>query len=171
MPYACIVVSSRESATFRNNIIKIAATKISAGVCTGIGGHIVEDEQKGDEQFEICDTRSFDEIYAAVKEAHMKSSPSAAAATAKPTPTSAWPLPRRRMLKASPSSKPAGPAIRATGKKAGTHRNKAASPRPTSCSRTSSSRLNGYSCARNSNTRARSSATSPLSTVLLSAPA
>ena len=72
MPYACIVVSSRESATFRNNIIKIAATKISAGVCTGIGGHIVEDEQKGDEQFEICDTRSFDEIYAAVKEAHMQ---------------------------------------------------------------------------------------------------
>ena len=67
LPYACIVVSSRESAIFRNNIIKIAATKISAGVCTGIGGHITENTQKGDEQFEICDTRSFDEIYRDVK--------------------------------------------------------------------------------------------------------
>jgi len=67
LPYACIVVSSRESATFRNNIVKIAATKISAGVCTGIGGHITTNEQKGDEQFEISDTRSFDEIYQAIK--------------------------------------------------------------------------------------------------------
>ena len=72
MPYASIVVSSRESPYFRNNIIKIAATKISAGVCTGIGGHIIEDEQKGDEQFEISDTRSFDEIYAAVKSEHLQ---------------------------------------------------------------------------------------------------
>jgi 2-iminoacetate synthase len=72
MPYASIVVSSRESPSFRNNIIKIAATKISAGVCTGIGGHIAEDEQKGDEQFEISDTRSFDEIYAAVKSEHLQ---------------------------------------------------------------------------------------------------
>ena len=67
LPYACIVVSSRESATFRNNIVKIATTKISASVCTGIGGHIDDDGQKGDEQFEICDTRSFDEIYRDIK--------------------------------------------------------------------------------------------------------
>ena len=72
LPYACIVVSSRENAHFRNNIIKIAATKISAGVCTGIGGHIVKDSQKGDEQFEISDTRSFEEIYAAVKSEHLQ---------------------------------------------------------------------------------------------------
>ncbi len=72
LPYACIVVSSRENAHFRNNIVKIAATKISAGVCTGIGGHIVKDSQKGDEQFEISDTRSFEEIYAAVKSEHLQ---------------------------------------------------------------------------------------------------
>jgi 2-iminoacetate synthase len=72
LPYACIVVSSRESATFRNNIIKIAATKISAGVCTGIGGHITANEQKGDEQFEISDTRSFAEIYQAVKSENLQ---------------------------------------------------------------------------------------------------
>ncbi|EHM37983.1 2-iminoacetate synthase ThiH [Anaeroglobus geminatus] len=73
LPYATITVSSRENARFRNNIIKIAATKISAGVCVGIGAHLDESgEEKGDEQFEISDTRSFDEIYRAVKEAGMQ---------------------------------------------------------------------------------------------------
>mgnify|MGYP000930459190 FL=1 len=73
LPYATITVSSRENARFRNNIIKIAATKISAGVCVGIGAHLDESgEEKGDEQFKISDTRSFDEIYRAVKEAGMQ---------------------------------------------------------------------------------------------------
>ena len=73
LPYATITVSSRENARFRNNIIIIAATKISAGVCVGIGAHLDESgEEKGDEQFEISDTRSFDEIYRAVKEAGMQ---------------------------------------------------------------------------------------------------
>ncbi len=73
LPYATITVSSRENSRFRNNIIKIAATKISAGVCVGIGAHLDESgEEKGDEQFEISDTRSFDEIYRAVKEAGMQ---------------------------------------------------------------------------------------------------
>ena len=49
---------------FRDNIIDIAATKISAGVNVGIGGHI--GEEKGDEQFEISDGRSVDEVYEAI---------------------------------------------------------------------------------------------------------
>ncbi|MBC3537260.1 2-iminoacetate synthase ThiH [Megasphaera hominis] len=73
MPFATIVVSSRESAAFRNNIIKIAATKVSAGVCVGIGGHLHQDgSEKGDEQFEITDSRSFDEIYSAIKSAGLQ---------------------------------------------------------------------------------------------------
>lgn len=48
----------------RNSLIKIAATKISAGVNVGIGGH--SGEEKGDEQFEIDDTRSVDEVYQAI---------------------------------------------------------------------------------------------------------
>ena len=39
LPFAGITVSSRESASFRNGIIKIACTKVSAGVSTGIGDH------------------------------------------------------------------------------------------------------------------------------------
>ena len=68
MPYANIVVSSRESASFRNAIMKISATKVSASVCVGIGGHLHQDgSEMGDEQFEITDGRSFDQMYADIK--------------------------------------------------------------------------------------------------------
>lgn len=68
MPYASIVVSSRESARYRNAIMKIAATKVSASVCVGIGGHLENDSSEmGDEQFEITDGRSFDQMYSDIK--------------------------------------------------------------------------------------------------------
>lgn len=68
LPYVGIVVSSRENARFRNGITRIAATKVSAGVSTGIGDH--EERytgkaaaEKGDAQFEISDTRSLRSMY------------------------------------------------------------------------------------------------------------
>ena len=61
MPFASITISSREGARFRDHVIGIAATKISAGVDVGIGGHT--GEAKGDEQFEISDGRGVEEIY------------------------------------------------------------------------------------------------------------
>ena len=69
LPYVGITVSSRESAEFRNGIVKIAATKVSAGVSTGIGDHDTKyngaetDEVQGDEQFEIDDNRSLTKMY------------------------------------------------------------------------------------------------------------
>ena len=69
LPFAGITVSSRESAEFRNGIVKIAATKVSAGVSTGIGDHESKytgkesDSAEGDEQFEINDSRSFETMY------------------------------------------------------------------------------------------------------------
>ena len=69
LPFVGITVSSRESAEFRNGIVKIAATKVSAGVSTGIGDHESkytgkeDDAVKGDEQFEIDDARSFEAMY------------------------------------------------------------------------------------------------------------
>ena len=69
LPFAGITVSSRETARFRDGIVKIAATKVSAGVSTGIGDHEEKytgkstGAQQGDEQFEIADARSFDEMY------------------------------------------------------------------------------------------------------------
>ncbi len=69
LPFVGITVSSRESAAFRNGIVKIAATKISAGVSTGIGDHESKYTGKksgaaqGDEQFEIDDNRSLGKMY------------------------------------------------------------------------------------------------------------
>ena len=68
MPFASITISTRERAEFRNHVIGLAATKISAGVSTGIGSHTEEDiVDKGDSKFEIADERSFKEVYAAIK--------------------------------------------------------------------------------------------------------
>lgn len=69
LPFAGITVSSRESKSFRDGIVKIAATKVSAGVSTGIGDHESKytgkpsDTAMGDEQFEINDERSFETMY------------------------------------------------------------------------------------------------------------
>ena len=68
LPYIGITVSSREQKHFRDGIVKIAATKVSAGVSTGIGDHESkyagkDDADAGDEQFEISDARSFDQMY------------------------------------------------------------------------------------------------------------
>lgn len=72
LPYASITISTRESNTFRKNIISIAATKISGGVSTGIGGHVEGEEEKGDAQFKISDGSSVDEVYSAIKEMGMQ---------------------------------------------------------------------------------------------------
>ena len=74
LPFVGITVSSRESAEFRNGIVKIAATKVSAGVSTGIGDHESKytgkesDGSQGDEQFEIDDNRSLDKMYQDISE-------------------------------------------------------------------------------------------------------
>ena len=66
MPFASMTISTRERAGFRDHVIGVAATKISAGVSTGIGGHSGE-EEKGDAQFIISDPRTVDEVRDAIK--------------------------------------------------------------------------------------------------------
>ena len=74
MPFVGITVSSRESKSFRDGIVKIAATKVSAGVSTGIGDHESKytgkeaEGAEGDEQFEINDGRSFETMYEDMEE-------------------------------------------------------------------------------------------------------
>ena len=53
-------ISTRESPNFRNNIIKLGITAISAGSKTNPGGYSVEPESL--EQFEISDERSPQQI-------------------------------------------------------------------------------------------------------------
>ena len=68
MPFASITVSTRECARVRDSLMEIAATKISAGVSTGIGSHAKGLEDQGDEQFEISDGRTVKQVYDALLE-------------------------------------------------------------------------------------------------------
>jgi len=61
MPRGGITLSTRESAALRNNMVKLGITKMSAGVCTAVGGH-AEAATVG--QFEISDERSTADIAA-----------------------------------------------------------------------------------------------------------
>ncbi|EPW6906613.1 2-iminoacetate synthase ThiH, partial [Campylobacter upsaliensis] len=60
LPFAHISLSSRERMGFRDEAVKLGVSKMSAGVSVGIGEH--SGEKKGDEQFEISDGRSVEEI-------------------------------------------------------------------------------------------------------------
>lgn len=72
LPYAGITLSTRESARFRDNAIKLGITKVSAGVSTGIGEHGGKNKtDQGDAQFEINDSRSINEIKDAIKRANL----------------------------------------------------------------------------------------------------
>ena len=67
MPFAGLTISTRERAGFRDHVIGMAATKISAGVSTGIGSHAEDSGEQGDDQFEIADGRNVEEIVEAIK--------------------------------------------------------------------------------------------------------
>lgn len=64
LPFAGISLSTREKAHFRDNVMGVTATKMSAGVKVSVGGH--DKEEKGDEQFEISDPRSVKEVETAL---------------------------------------------------------------------------------------------------------
>ncbi|EOA6121370.1 2-iminoacetate synthase ThiH [Campylobacter coli] len=70
LPFAGIIISSRERVGFRDEVVKLGATKMSAGVSVGIGEH--KGEKKGDGQFEISDDRSVDEILAMLKNSNLQ---------------------------------------------------------------------------------------------------
>lgn len=61
MPFTGITISTRERPGFRDHVVGMIATKMSAGVSVGVGGH--DEEIKGDEQFEISDERSVHDIH------------------------------------------------------------------------------------------------------------
>ncbi|AEB75358.1 2-iminoacetate synthase ThiH [Clostridium botulinum] len=61
---AGINITTRERAEFRDNLIPLGVTKISAGVSTEVGGHSTE--QKGGSQFDIADNRTVEEMKIAI---------------------------------------------------------------------------------------------------------
>lgn len=64
MPFSGITVSTRESEQFRNDILPLGVTKMSAGVSTAVGSHT---ESPSTTQFEIADPRSVDKMKADLK--------------------------------------------------------------------------------------------------------
>jgi 2-iminoacetate synthase len=67
MPRLGIAISTRESAGFRDRLLPLGVTRMSAGSCTAVGGHI--DEDNGTGQFEISDERTVPEMVAMLQQA------------------------------------------------------------------------------------------------------
>lgn len=66
LPRAGLAISTREPASFRDNLIRLGATRFSAGSCTGVGGYGNHDGS-GSPQFAITDERSVAEVVQAIK--------------------------------------------------------------------------------------------------------
>lgn len=66
VPYTGMILSTREQPEFREEIIPLGISQISAGSCTGVGGYTnrqeCSSENKSDSQFVVGDHRHADEI-------------------------------------------------------------------------------------------------------------
>ncbi len=60
LPKADIILSTRERSEFRDELIQVGVTKMSAASSTAVGGYA--DKENSHSQFEISDERSVDEI-------------------------------------------------------------------------------------------------------------
>jgi 2-iminoacetate synthase len=71
LPQAGITLSTREPAWLRDKLLPLGVTRVSAGVCTAVGGHTQEatTSDNSEPQFEISDPRSVDEMVVALKKA------------------------------------------------------------------------------------------------------
>jgi 2-iminoacetate synthase len=67
MPRAGITISTRESARFRDRLLPLGVTRMSAGSSTAVGGHTAGEASAG--QFDICDERSVPEMAAMLRRA------------------------------------------------------------------------------------------------------
>lgn len=58
LPYTGMILSTREEPGFREEVITLGISQISAGSCTGVGGYKEHEEGLDEPQFELADTRS-----------------------------------------------------------------------------------------------------------------
>jgi 2-iminoacetate synthase len=63
MPRCGITISTRESGQFRDNVLPLGVTRMSAQSATCVGGHA---EIQGEGQFNICDDRSLCDVKTAI---------------------------------------------------------------------------------------------------------
>ncbi|MCX7966440.1 MAG: [FeFe] hydrogenase H-cluster radical SAM maturase HydG [Syntrophorhabdaceae bacterium] len=67
VPYTGMILSTREPAWFRDELINLGISQISAGSCTGVGGYHkgiekIDEEMESTMQFKIEDNRPTDEV-------------------------------------------------------------------------------------------------------------
>lgn len=71
VPYTGMILSTRERARFRDKVIELGISQLSAGSCTGVGGYHKDIEKKTEEsvgQFQVEDERTTDEVLKSVCE-------------------------------------------------------------------------------------------------------
>ena len=56
VPYAGLILSTREEAGFRDEVIELGVSQISSGSCTGVGGYQHQNEKP---QFKLEDRISY----------------------------------------------------------------------------------------------------------------
>ncbi len=69
VPYTGMILSTREPAEFRDEILSLGISQLSAGSCTGVGGYHKDIEKKHVEpngQFQVEDQRTTDEVLQSV---------------------------------------------------------------------------------------------------------
>ena len=69
VPYTGMILSTREPAGYRDEVISLGISQISAGSCTGVGGYhedIEKPEKKTYGQFQVEDNRTTDEMLMSV---------------------------------------------------------------------------------------------------------
>ena len=71
VPYTGMILSTREPAHFRDEILSIGISQLSAGSCTGVGGYhkdIERHQVESNGQFQVEDQRNTDEVLRSVCE-------------------------------------------------------------------------------------------------------
>ncbi|HOE18599.1 MAG TPA: [FeFe] hydrogenase H-cluster radical SAM maturase HydG [Syntrophorhabdaceae bacterium] len=71
VPYTGMILSTREKAEYRDEVISLGISQLSAGSCTGVGGYHRDIEKKTVEtqgQFKIEDNRTTDEVLRSICE-------------------------------------------------------------------------------------------------------
>jgi 2-iminoacetate synthase len=64
VPYTGMIITTREEAKFRNEVLQLGISQLSGGSCTGVGGYCEGDGNGADrqKQFEISDERPLDRV-------------------------------------------------------------------------------------------------------------
>ncbi len=62
VPYTGMIISTRESAECRKQVLEVGVSQISGGSRTSVGGYAEGEQSEGSEQFDISDHRTLDQV-------------------------------------------------------------------------------------------------------------